>query len=140
MSRVGSFRSALLLLFRRIVAIYFRDIEVAGEVPRADAGGRLFAANHVNGLVDPILVLTQAPCAISPVAKSTLWKIPGLKWLLDAADAAPIVRRRDDPNKSEKDNEAVFERVASPLSHGGNILISPEGTSHNEPHLLELRS
>jgi 1-acyl-sn-glycerol-3-phosphate acyltransferase len=133
-------RSALLVLFRRIVAIYFREIEVAGDVPRADAGGRLFAANHVNGLVDPILVLTQAPCAISPVAKSTLWKIPGLKWLLDAADAVPIVRRKDDPNKSGKDNEAVFERVASHLSGGGNILIFPEGTSHNEPHLLELRS
>ncbi len=133
-------RGTLLLFFRRIVAIYFRRIAVAGDVPQADTGGRLFGANHVNGLVDPILVLTQAPCAISPVAKSTLWKIPGLKWLLDAADAVPIVRRRDDPNKSEKDNEAVFERVASHLSGGGNILIFPEGTSHNEPHLLELRS
>src|SRR3954464_7643481 len=122
-------RAMLRWIFRRIVGIYFRDVEVTGEVPAKDTGGRLFAANHVNGLVDPILVLTQAPCAISPVAKSTLWKIPGLKWLLDAADAVPIVRRRDDPNKSEKDNEAVFERVASHLSGGGNILIFPEGTS-----------
>src|SRR5204862_127650 len=81
-------------IFRRIVGIYFRDVEVAGEVPGKDTGGRLFAANHVNALVDPILVLTQAPCDVSPVAKSTLWKIPGLKWLLEAADAVPIVRRR----------------------------------------------
>src|SRR5258706_8625712 len=105
-------RSALLLLFRRIARIYFREIEVAGHVPAGDTGGRLFAANHVNGLVDPILVLTQAPCSISPVAKSTLWKIPGLTWLLDAAEAVPIVRRRDVPGKTESDNEAVFVRVA----------------------------
>jgi 1-acyl-sn-glycerol-3-phosphate acyltransferase len=135
-----TFRSVLLLLFRRIARIYFREIEVAGEVPSHDVGGRLFAANHVNGLVDPILVLTQAPPIISPVAKSTLWKIPGLKFLLDAVKAVPIVRRRDVPGKSESDNEAVFSRVATHLNTGGNILIFPEGTSHNEPHLLSLRS
>src|SRR3954462_8374215 len=95
----GSVRSALLFLFRRVVGIYFSDVEIAGDVPQPDTGGRIFAANHGNGLVDPILVLTQAPCPISPVAKSTLWKIPGLTWLLDAADAVPIVRKRDDPNK-----------------------------------------
>lgn len=133
-------RSALLLLFRRVVRIYFREIEVAGDLPAPDTGGRLFAANHVNGLVDPILVLTQAPCPISPVAKSTLWKIPGLSWLLETANAVPIVRRRDVPGKSESDNEAVFARVAGHLVSGGNILIFPEGTSHNEPHLLALRS
>ena len=133
-------RSFLLFFFRRIARIYFREIDVAGELPHPDTGGRLFAANHVNGLVDPTLVLTQAPCRISPVAKSTLWKIPGLRWLLDTADAVPIVRRRDAPGKSESDNEAVFARVASHLVGGGNILIFPEGTSHNEPHLLPLRS
>ncbi len=133
-------RSSLLLLFRRIARIYFREIEVVGDVPRSDVGGRLFAANHVNGLVDPILVLTQAPCVISPVAKSTLWKIPGLTFLLDAVSAVPIIRRRDVPGKSESDNEAVFARVATHLVGGGNILIFPEGTSHNEPHLLNLRT
>src|SRR4029079_7129218 len=28
----------------------------------------------------------------------------------------------------------------SHLSTGGNVLIFPEGTSHNEPHLLDLKS
>lgn len=136
----GGVRAALRLVFQRVVAIYFRDVEIAGNVPHPDTGGRLFAANHVNALVDPILVLTQAPCPISPVAKSTLWKIPGLRWLLDAADAVPIVRKRDDPTKTAKDNDAIFERVGAHLANRGNILIFPEGTSHNEPHLLSLRT
>lgn len=144
MPRAGSvtaaLRAGLRFAFARIARIYFRDIEVAGDVPTHDTGGRLFAANHVNALVDPILVLTQAPCPISPIAKSTLWNIPGLRWILDAADAVPIVRRRDDPTKREGENDAVFTRVASHLEGGGNILIFPEGTSHNEPHLLVLRS
>lgn len=133
-------RALLRVLFRRVVGIYFRDVEVVGEVPGPEVGGRVFAANHVNALVDPILVLTSTECVISPIAKSTLWKIPGLRWLLDAVDAVPIVRRRDVPDKSEKDNDAVFERIAKHLRREGNILIFPEGTSHNEPKLVALRS
>ncbi len=133
-------RTLLRHAFRGAVAVYFRDIEVVGSLPPRETGGRLFASNHVNGLVDPMLVITSAKCSISPVAKSTLWKIPGLSWLLGVADAVPIVRKRDEPNKSEKDNQAVFERVGKHLAEGGNILIFPEGTSHNEPHLVPLRS
>ena len=136
----GTVRGAIRFVFKRVLGIYFREVEIGGEVPRSDTGGRIFAANHVNALVDPILVLTQAPCPISPVAKSTLWKIPGLTWLLDAADAVPIVRKRDDPNKTAKDNDAVFERVGAHLADQGNILIFPEGTSHNEPHLAPLKT
>ncbi|CAN5920688.1 hypothetical protein BH11MYX4_BH11MYX4_19410 [soil metagenome] len=136
----GTVRAAMRFVFRRVLGIYFRGVGIGGAVPRADTRGRIFAANHVNALVDPILVLTQAPCPISPVAKSTLWKIPGLRWLLDAADAVPIVRKRDDPTKTAKDNDAIFERVGAHLADHGNILIFPEGTSHNEPHLLALRT
>ena len=122
------------------MGIYFREIEEAGNLPSPDTGGLIFVSNHVNALVDPILVLTTAPCLISPVAKSTLWKIPGLRWLLDAANSVPIVRRRDDPSKAAGANEEVFDRIAAWLQGGGNILVFPEGTSHNEPHLLEVKS
>ena len=136
----GLFRRGLIWTFRRIIGTYFRAIETAGNTPAADTGGRLFVANHVNALVDPILVLTTAPCPISPVAKSTLWKIPGLRWLLDAADAVPIVRRRDDPTKASGGNEEVFDKIAAWLAGGQNILIFPEGTSHSEPHLIDVKS
>jgi 1-acyl-sn-glycerol-3-phosphate acyltransferase len=122
------------------MGIYFREIEAAGDIPAPDTGGRLFVSNHVNALVDPILVLTCAPCPISPVAKSTLWSIPGLRWLLDAAGAVPIVRRRDDPTKGAGANDEVFDRIAAWLAGGGNILIFPEGTSHSAPHLLTVKT
>ncbi|MEJ7734618.1 MAG: 1-acyl-sn-glycerol-3-phosphate acyltransferase [Polyangiaceae bacterium] len=133
-------RRCFVWLFRRIIGVYFSDIEAVGAVPEASSRARLFVSNHVNALVDPILVLTAAPCPISPVAKSTLWKIPVLRWLLDLADAVPLVRRRDAPDKPEGQNDAVFDRVADWLSGGGNILIFPEGTSHNEPRLLALKT
>jgi 1-acyl-sn-glycerol-3-phosphate acyltransferase len=133
-------RGLLRGLFRLVLRIYFREVEQVGHAPGRDTSGRLFAANHTNGLVDPILVMTSISCVVSPIAKATLWKIPGLRWLLDLAQAVPIVRRRDAPGKSARDNDAIFERVSVHLRGGGNILIFPEGTSHNEPHLVPLRS
>jgi glycerol-3-phosphate O-acyltransferase / dihydroxyacetone phosphate acyltransferase len=126
--------------FGKILRLYFREIEATGEPPTSATQGRIFVANHVNGLVDPALVLTMCDCAISPIAKSTLWDIPGLRWLLDVAEAVPVVRRRDNPDKSAADNDSIFEKIAAHLKRGGNVLIFPEGTSHNEPGVLPLKS
>lgn len=120
--------------------MYFSGIEVVGERPAATTGGRVFVANHANALIDPILVLTHAPCDISPLGKSTLWKIPGLKWLLDLADAVPIQRRSDDANKPAAANDEMFDKIARHLANGGNVLVFPEGTSHNEPHMIRLKT
>ncbi|MFO0550124.1 MAG: 1-acyl-sn-glycerol-3-phosphate acyltransferase [Polyangiaceae bacterium] len=126
--------------FRSLVRIYFRSIEVVGDRPTAATSGRIFVSNHSNALLDPVLVLTHAPCDMSPLAKSTLWQIPGLKYLLDIADAVPIQRKRDDPNKPVEANDAIFEKVAQHLVAGGNVLVFPEGTSHNEPQLARLKT
>src|ERR1700722_17490354 len=113
----------LIWLFRRVIGVYFRAIEVTGNLPAADTGGRVFVSNHTNGLVDAILVLTTAPCHIAPVGKATLWNIPGLRQLLDIAGAVPIVRRRDDPTKPAGNNDETFDKVAAALAGGSNILI-----------------
>jgi 1-acyl-sn-glycerol-3-phosphate acyltransferase len=133
-------RAALVATFRRLMRLYFRDVERLGDRPGAEVRGRVFVCNHGNALIDPILVITDAECVISPIAKSTLWSIPGLRWLLDQAGAVPIVRRVDRPEKSADDNAGVFERVAEHLAGGGNVLIFPEGTSHSEPQLVKLRT
>lgn len=134
-------RRAITGLFRSVILpAYFRDIDVLGEPPPTDVRGRLFVSNHVNAILDPILVFTTCDATISPIAKSTLWKVPGMRSLLGVADAVKITRRVDDPTKQGGSNDQVFDEVASWLVGGGNILIFPEGTSHNEPHLVPLRS
>ena len=135
-----SVRRALVATFRSVIRLYFREIERIGTPPPADTKGRVFVSNHQNALIDPVLVLTDTECEISPIAKSTLWDVPGLRWLLDHAGAVPIVRKKDTPNKSAADNEATFDKIATHLADGGNILIFPEGTSHSEPQLAPLRT
>ena len=133
-------RGVLVSAFRRVMRLYFREIERVGVPPGRDTRGRVIVSNHTNALIDPVLVLTDAKCEISPIAKSTLWNVPGLRWLLDRAGAVPIVRRKDTPDKDASQNASMFDRIASHLAGGGNILIFPEGTSHSEPHLAPLRS
>ncbi len=137
---IPSVRGVLVSAFRRLMRLYFRDIERVGDAPGPDTQGRVIVSNHTNALIDPILVLTDAACEISPVAKSTLWNVPGLKWILDRAGAVPIVRRKDHADKDPTANNAMFDKIAAHLSGGGNILIFPEGTSHSEPHLAPLRT
>jgi glycerol-3-phosphate O-acyltransferase / dihydroxyacetone phosphate acyltransferase len=133
-------RRALVATFRGIIRLYFRQIERFGEPPGPETRGRMFVCNHHNALIDPVLVLTDAQCEISPIAKSTLWNIPGLKYLLDGAGAVPLYRRKDDPNRAADANDAVFAKIAEHLATGGNLLIFPEGTSHSQPHLAPLRT
>src|SRR5215203_3370375 len=123
--RLPSVRGVLVATFRRLMRLYFREVERVGEPPGPDTRGRVVVSNHTNALIDPILVLTDAPCEISPVAKSTLWSVPGLRWILDRAGAVPIVRRKDTPDKAAASNEAMFDKIAQHLAGGGNILIFP---------------
>jgi 1-acyl-sn-glycerol-3-phosphate acyltransferase len=138
--RLPSVRGVLVSTFRRLMRLYFRQVERVGDPPGPETRGRVIVSNHTNALIDPILVLTDAACEISPVAKSTLWSIPGLRWLLDRAGAVPIVRRQDTPDKDGAANTSVFDQVAEHLARGGNILIFPEGTSHSEPRLAPFRT
>jgi 1-acyl-sn-glycerol-3-phosphate acyltransferase len=130
--------AVLTALFRQVMRVYFREVEVVGAPP-ASTARRLFGANHVNGIIDPVLVMTSTHATLSPVAKSTLWKIPGLSILLNVAEAVPIIRRQDNPDRAAGSNDEIFARVAAHLIKGGNMLIFPEGTSHSEPHVLPLK-
>jgi glycerol-3-phosphate O-acyltransferase / dihydroxyacetone phosphate acyltransferase len=137
-------RSALVRLVRFVVGLFYRRIEVSGHehVPRE--GPILFVANHNNGLVDPMVVLHALSRPVVFVAKSTLWKIPLLRSLLDLLGCVPVVRKREaaeeEASKGEERNRASFEKLAAVLRRGGAILIFPEGRSHSDPRLSPLRT
>lgn len=130
---------ALAALARLVLRIFYQRVEVAGEENVPEGGPLLLVANHVNGLVDPVLVLGTLPARPSFLAKSTLWKIPVLNQLLDLAGAIPVYRRQDqgvDPSR----NAETFARCYEALAAGGAIALFPEGTSHSHPALQPLKT
>ncbi|HEX2165465.1 MAG TPA: 1-acyl-sn-glycerol-3-phosphate acyltransferase, partial [Thermoanaerobaculia bacterium] len=94
-------------LARALLAVFFRRIEVEGEegVPRQ--GPLLVVANHVNGLLDAMLVLAALPRVPRFLGKSTLWEIALLRPFLGWARVIPV-HRPGDPGADPARNAETF--------------------------------
>ena len=126
-------------LARLVLRVFFGEIEVAGRELIPAGRPLVFVANHVNSLVDPALLLAFMPSRPRLLATSELWKIPILRPFLAWSAAIPIYRSHVEGFDPQK-NVATFSRCHEVLATGGHIGILPEGTSHNEPALVRIKS
>ena len=129
----------ILALFGTALRLFFRRIETvnADVVPRG--AGVIFVMNHPNGLIDPALVFVALPRKISFLAKSTLFRMPVISFLLKNVEALPLYRRIDAGEDVSK-NQKTFELCRQLLHRGGSIALFPEGVSHNSPKLLPMKT
>jgi len=125
-------------LARLLLGVFFRDVEVVGRerVPRG--APLLIIANHVNNLIDPMLILGYAGLRPRFLAKSTLWKHPIVAPAVILLGALPVYRRRDGAPVAR--NFETFARCRAALAAGETIAIFPEGYSHNEPGAVPLKT
>jgi 1-acyl-sn-glycerol-3-phosphate acyltransferase len=119
--------------------VYFRRVEVLGieNVPRKSPV--IFVLNHPNALVDPAFLLSLAPRRVSFLAKSPLFRMPVLGYLVRAMDSLPVYRRQDEGEDVSKNRE-MFIAARKLLARGGTIGICPEGVSHDEPRLRPIKT
>jgi 1-acyl-sn-glycerol-3-phosphate acyltransferase len=129
-------RLAFTAFFRLCLRIFFRRIELLG-FERVPDGAVIFAVNHPNGLVDPLFLLCFTPKRVSFLAKAPLFRYPVIGWLVRAFDTIPVYRKQDNTTGS---NAETFARAREVLQRGGSIAIFPEGTTHDDPRLRELKT
>lgn len=129
----------LAALVRAILAVFFRRIEVEGLERVPGRGPLLVVANHVNGLLDPMLVLATLPRVPRFLGKSGLWEIPLLRPFLAWARVIPVYRPSD-PGVDPSRNAETFAAAAAVLAAGGAVAVFPEGKSHDEPGLAQLKT
>jgi 1-acyl-sn-glycerol-3-phosphate acyltransferase len=131
-------RRAVAGLIRVAARIFFRRIEIAG-IERVPVGSPvIFAVNHPNGLIDPLFLLCFAPRPVSFLAKAPLLRMPLIGWLARAFDTIPVYRKQD--NVSTSGNRETFAKARALLQRGAAIAIFPEGTTHSDPELRELKT
>lgn len=131
--------------------LFFRRIEADGveKVPTDEP--LIFVLNHPNGLIDPALVFVALPRRVSFLAKSTLFKLPVLKFALRALDVLPLYRQIDQKdtraaNPAEKLatnvalNQRTFAACFEFLRQNRCIALFPEGVSHNSTFLLPMKT
>jgi 1-acyl-sn-glycerol-3-phosphate acyltransferase len=129
----------VLAWFLRVVTrVFFRQIEVVGLENVPATGPVIFAGNHPNSLIDPILIITTCRRKVHFAAKDTLFKGRIMRAVLGALGAVPIMRRDD--HGGATDNDAAFSAMFGVLGEGGAIGIFPEGLSHDEAHLAKLKT
>jgi glycerol-3-phosphate O-acyltransferase / dihydroxyacetone phosphate acyltransferase len=125
-------------LIRLVLRIFFQRVEVVGEEMIPLDRPLVLVANHVNGLVDPLLILGPLPVWARLLGKSTLWKIPVLRPFLSMAGVIPVYRAQDKVDTAQ--NEETFARCHEVLISGGALCLFPEGKSHSEPMLQPLKT
>ena len=96
-------------------------LEVAGAEHLPTAGPTLLVGNH-DSYWDPVAIgmAGRERRQIRALAKSTLWKFPGLAPILDAMGQVPIERGKGDAQ--------ALQAAIDTLRDGGCIGVFPEGT------------
>ncbi len=124
-----------------VTRVFFRQIEVVGREHVPADGAVIFAGNHPNSLIDPILIITTCGRRVHFAAKDTLFKSRLLRQVLRGLGAVPVSRRDDHGGKDSKvDNDAAFTAMFQVLGNGGAIGIFPEGLSHDRSELGTLKT
>jgi 1-acyl-sn-glycerol-3-phosphate acyltransferase len=116
----------------------FYRFDVEGEAPPR-TGPVLFVANHPNSLVDPAFVAAAAGRPVRFLAKAPLFTDRLVGWFVRASGAIPVFRRKDDPALMDG-NRGMFEAVHDALAADWAVGIFPEGISHSEPSMADLRT
>lgn len=124
------------VLARILARGFFRTVEVAGH-PDFD-GPVIVAASHLNGFVDPVMVVRTVGCLPRFLAKGTLWKIRPVRPFLRFARVIPVHRPED--HEADSSNVGTFDAAVEALRDGDLVGIFPEGTTHDRPHLVRLRT
>ncbi|HEX8267372.1 MAG TPA: lysophospholipid acyltransferase family protein [Pyrinomonadaceae bacterium] len=119
--------------------LFFRRIETKGAERVPEKGALIFVLNHPNGLIDPALVFVALPRPVSFLAKSTLFDLPVIGFLLRTLEALPLYRRVD-AGENIAQNQKTFAASHELLRKGGAIALFPEGVSHNETKLLPVKT
>jgi glycerol-3-phosphate O-acyltransferase/dihydroxyacetone phosphate acyltransferase len=126
-------------LLRLAMRVFFRQIEVVGLEHVAGSGPIIFAGNHPNSLIDPILIITTCGRVVHFAAKDTLFSTRIMRALLRGLGAVPLARRTDHGG-GPVDNDAAFTAMFDTLIAGRTIGIFPEGLSHDASQLARFKT
>lgn len=120
--------------------VFFRQVEVVGLEHVPARGPVIFAGNHPNSLIDPILIITSCGRRVRFAAKDTLFSTRIMRALLGALGAVPLRRKDDHGGAGKLDNDAAFTAMFDALGAGDAIGIFPEGLSHDASQLARLKT
>ena len=128
------------VLVRICTAVFFKRIAVAGLEELPEGGPTIIVANHPNTLMDPLLIAVQAKQRIGFVANAGIFSNRAIAAFFRYFHVIPIFRKKDVAAGERPDNTQAFAQCHAYLAQGGTFLIFPEGSSHYEINLREIKT
>lgn len=134
------FYGLLKVLVRICTAVFFKRIVVTGLEKLPDGGPAIIVANHPNTLMDPLLIAAAVRQRIGFVANAGLFRNRALAAVFRYFHVIPIFRKKDVAPGEKPDNTQAFAQCHQYLAQRGTLLIFPEGSSHYEINLREIKT
>ncbi len=122
------------ILIKTGLFFYAKRIKVVGRKNVPKKGAVLFAVNHPNGLIDPLIVTTNIFRKSHYLVRAAAFKNPTVKKILGTLNLMPIYRIRDGASQLGK-NQEIFENCFDIFKKGETLMIYPEG-SHNRKRTI----
>jgi 1-acyl-sn-glycerol-3-phosphate acyltransferase len=127
-----------------LVGLFFRRVEVSGIEHIPQTGGGILIAWHPNGLLDPALIISTFPRTVLFGARHGLFKWPVIGRIMKSLGTVPIYRASDlkdaDDETRRSANRKSLDALARAICVGGFAALFPEGVSHDDPFLQELKT
>lgn len=121
-----------------LTVVFYRRVDVTGASRFPRDRPAIIAANHTNGLADPIMLVGKMPGLPRFLAASSLWRFGPARLLFRLTGVVPIHRRRDGADTAE--NTTTFSACHAALADGAQLAIFPEGEVHLEPSMLPIKT
>lgn len=125
------------LLTNIFIRVYYRvDYIGLEQVPTGKP--IVFAPNHVNAFMDPILIGMTVKQQVRYFARGDVFKGAFAKWVLNELNISPVYRIQEGYSEVKK-NDQTFEECRQLLLSNKTILMFPEGLCIQERRLRPLK-
>ena len=113
---------------------YFKKYELHNFENLPKDSGLLFAANHQNAFLDPIVLAAHLKKPVYFLTRADIFKKKLVNTILRKVHMLPIFRQRDGVDTAEK-NKSTFDQCHDILKNKEHVLIFPEGNHNYKKHL-----
>ena len=117
---------------------YFKNFKYLGKEKIPKNAGIIYAVNHQNAFLDPIVIAGQTNNPVNFLARADIFKNKYVSKLLRSVYMLPIYRQRDGVDTIEK-NQKTFEDCYEILKNNGHLIIFPEGNHNSKKKLRTLK-
>lgn len=120
----------LVVIVTTIMRFYLRSWQIANYDKIPHKGPVIFAANHQNAFLDPLIILFSQTRRIYFLVRANIFQNPTARFWLESLHMMPIYRVRDGLRSVAK-NDEVIEKCVNLLTVGKEPLLLYAEGNHN---------